>query len=238
MQTVLIVGATGNIGTSAVDGALRSKLHVLAIVRNQAAAEKLFNNVGSREGITTVEADIMSERGVKGVVEKVKKGELPAFQHVYAAAGGLFETTTLLDLSAEELKKHMQINFEPNLYAYQATVPYLLEKKDPTSTWTLCTGASGDNGLRPAASMTQGALYSLVNVACLENADTNVRVNEIYLGMFVMADAAAAKQYGVMQSSDFAVTYEKILARPDIKGCRMIVCQPEDLKDLKTKKKL
>ena len=54
-------------------------------MRNQASAEKLFGNVGTREGITTVEADIMSDRGVKDVVEKVRKGELPAFQHVYAA---------------------------------------------------------------------------------------------------------------------------------------------------------
>lgn len=85
MQTVLVIGATGNIGTSAIHAALRSKLNVLAIVRNQASAEKLFGNVGTREGITTVEADIMSDRGVKDVVEKVRKGELPAFQHVYAA---------------------------------------------------------------------------------------------------------------------------------------------------------
>ena len=85
MQTVLVVGATGYIGASAIHAALRSKLHVLAIVRNHPSAEKLFHNVGTREGITTVEADITSDRGVKDVVEKVRKGELPAFQHVYAA---------------------------------------------------------------------------------------------------------------------------------------------------------
>lgn len=54
-------------------------------MHNQASAEKLFRNAGTREGITRVEADIMSERGVKDVVEKVRKGELPAFHHVYAA---------------------------------------------------------------------------------------------------------------------------------------------------------
>jgi len=91
MQTVLIIGATGNIGTSAVHAALRSKLHVLAIARNQASVEKLFRNVGTREGITVVEADIMSDCGVKDVIEKVRKGELPAFQHVYAAGESLFQ---------------------------------------------------------------------------------------------------------------------------------------------------
>jgi len=35
METVLVVGATGNIGVSAVTAALRSKRNVLAIVRNQ-----------------------------------------------------------------------------------------------------------------------------------------------------------------------------------------------------------
>jgi NAD(P)-dependent dehydrogenase (short-subunit alcohol dehydrogenase family) len=83
-ETVLVVGATGNIGTSAVIGALRSGRDVLAVVRNAASAEKLFGNVGTREGITTVEADVMSDGGVQGVVDRVRRGELPAFQHVYS----------------------------------------------------------------------------------------------------------------------------------------------------------
>ena len=41
METVLVVGATGNIGVSAVTAALRSKINVLAIVRNQDSADKL-----------------------------------------------------------------------------------------------------------------------------------------------------------------------------------------------------
>lgn len=85
METVLVVGSTGNIGVSAVIGALRSQRAVLAIVRNQASAEKLYKHVGTRDGITTVESDITSEHGVQRVVDQVKAGILPAFQHVYAA---------------------------------------------------------------------------------------------------------------------------------------------------------
>lgn len=84
-ETVLVVGATGHIGVSAVIGALRSKRNVLAIVRNAAAAERLFSHAGTRDGITTVEADAVSEQGVQSVVDRVEKGELPAFQHVYSA---------------------------------------------------------------------------------------------------------------------------------------------------------
>lgn len=84
-ETVLVVGATGHIGVSAVIGALRSKRNVLAVVRNAAAAERLFHHAGTHDGITTIEADVVSENGVQGIVDKVKNGELPAFQHVYSA---------------------------------------------------------------------------------------------------------------------------------------------------------
>lgn len=84
METVLVVGSTGNIGVAAVLGALSTKRNVLAIVRNQDSAEKLFKNVGTKEGITTVEADVTDEDGLMGVVEKVKQGQLPGFQHVYS----------------------------------------------------------------------------------------------------------------------------------------------------------
>lgn len=80
-----MVGATGNIGAAAVTGALRSGRKVLAIVRNQDSAAKLFRNVGTEEGITTAQADVTSEGGVRSVVDQVKAGKLPAFQHVYCA---------------------------------------------------------------------------------------------------------------------------------------------------------
>ena len=96
METVLVVGATGNIGVSAVKAVLRSGRHVLAVVRNQDSAQKLFQHVGTHEGISTVEANILSEHGIQGVVEKVESGHLPAFQHVYSAGGYLFNVRSLV----------------------------------------------------------------------------------------------------------------------------------------------
>lgn len=85
METVLVVGASGNVGVAATAAALRTGRKVLAIVRNQDSAEKLFKHVGTRDGITIAEADLLSEDGVKGVVDQVKAGKLPDFQHVYGA---------------------------------------------------------------------------------------------------------------------------------------------------------
>jgi NAD(P)-dependent dehydrogenase (short-subunit alcohol dehydrogenase family) len=85
METVLVVGATGNIGVSAITAALRLKRNVLAIVRNQNSADKLVKYIGSSEGITFAEANVLSDSGVKGVVDQVRAGKLPSFQHVYSS---------------------------------------------------------------------------------------------------------------------------------------------------------
>lgn len=85
MERVLVIGATGNIGVSVVIGALNAKREVLAIVRDQASAEKLHHHVGTKAGITTVEADVTTEDGVQNVVDRVKAGKLPDFQHVYVS---------------------------------------------------------------------------------------------------------------------------------------------------------
>ena len=85
METVLVVGASGNIGVSVITAALRSQRNVLAIVRNEASADKIFQHVGRKDGITIVKADVTSEDGIQKVVDRVRAGNLPAFQHVYAA---------------------------------------------------------------------------------------------------------------------------------------------------------
>lgn len=82
-QTVLVAGSTGNIGVSAVIAALKSKAKVLALVRNDDAAQKLFTHIGGQhDGVTTVNVDVTSKNGVADIMEQVKSGKLPSFQHV------------------------------------------------------------------------------------------------------------------------------------------------------------
>jgi short-subunit dehydrogenase len=99
METVLVVGASGNIGVSVITAALRSQRNVLAIVRNRASADKIFQHVGTKDGITIVEADVTSEDGVQKVVDKVRVGNLPAFHHVYAAGTYMHDHSLLPDLT-------------------------------------------------------------------------------------------------------------------------------------------
>ena len=134
METVLVAGATGNIGVSAVKAALRSKRNVLAIVRNQVSANKLVKHIGSSEGITFAEASVISDTGVKSVVDQVRAGKLPAFQHVFtcgwcsmdnshirqvveltaSSVGGEYVSIPLQEITTERLRKNMTAGFESN----------------------------------------------------------------------------------------------------------------------------
>lgn len=67
-------------------------MNVLALVRNKdSAREKILKYLDYGETLPTdniifVETDVTKDgaEGIQGVVEKVKQGELPEFQHVYA----------------------------------------------------------------------------------------------------------------------------------------------------------
>ncbi|KAM0476532.1 hypothetical protein ACHAPX_006448 [Trichoderma viride] len=235
-ERVLVIGATGNIGVSAVKGALHSGRQVLAIVRNQASANKLYKHVGTSEGITVVEADVTSETGVKSVVDQVKAGKLPVFQHVYTCVGGEYTDVALKDITTERLRKNMNMGFEANFFAYRDTIEYLYEQNHPDSTWTICTGAQGELAIFGLPAMTQGPLFSMTTAASRENEKTNVRVNEVYLMFRVEVDEDAAA-HGVSSSTEFASVYEGILSKPEIRGSRVRVASAADFKDLKWAKK-
>lgn len=80
----------------------------------------------------------------------------------------------------------------------------------------------------------------MANVACRENANTNIRFNEVYLCYRVDFDAVCEEKGSDnrIKASDFALVYEGILANKDIRACRVSVYGPDDIRDLKYKRKL
>ncbi|EFQ85068.1 hypothetical protein PTT_20113 [Pyrenophora teres f. teres 0-1] len=83
-ETVLVVGATGNIGIATIIGALRLDRNVLAVVRNQHSAKNVFEHVlGGHDRIKIVEANAVSDEGVQSVVDKVRAGGLCPLSSMY-----------------------------------------------------------------------------------------------------------------------------------------------------------
>lgn len=162
----------------------------------------------------------------------------------------------LKDITPAQLRDNMSRAFESNfcrsssslsslrphptdrnniVVAYRETIGYLLEQNQP-ATYTICTGAQGDFATFPLPAMTQGPLFSMATAASRENAETNVRFNEIYLAMRVEVDEDA-RQHGVTTATEFAAVYEAIMSRSEIRSSRVRVMGPEDIKDLKYERK-
>ena len=164
---------------------------------------------------------------------------------------------SLVDLPTEELNRQIALDFDTNfrktpcpcllqrnkpptnqptnqpIVAYRETVPYLLEQDHWNSTWTLCTGAPSPS---PAPSTTQGggAIYSMATAACRDNENTNVRFNELFLGVRVEVDQIAAS----VSCLAFSEVYEEILSRPDVRSCRVSVLGGEDIKKLRFERRV
>lgn len=118
-------------------------------------------------------------------------------------------------------------------------MPYLLEHGGPNATWTICTASGGEVGCHGVTSVSQGALFALAGVAAYENANTNVRCNEIFLSVRVDYDSVCEKDKSRprMKASEFARVYEKILGDKQIKGARVSVFGSEDVEQIRWQKK-
>ncbi|KAI6778632.1 nad(p)-binding protein [Emericellopsis cladophorae] len=135
-QTVLVVGATGNIGVAAVKGALQAGRNVLAVVRNQNSADKLIKHVGTSKGITFVEADVASDSGIANVVTKVREGKLPAFQHL---AGIAYRDTI------EYLREQENSSFTMCTGSQGDLATHPLPAMTQGALFSLCLGAAREN---------------------------------------------------------------------------------------------
>jgi hypothetical protein len=99
----------------------------------------------------------------------------------------------------------------------------------------LCTGAQGEWGYRAAPALTQGALFSMANIACRDLLETNLRFAEVFLGFRIEVDASAIKN-NVVKASDFAKNYRKLLGSPEIRSCRDSVMFPQEIENLNYKR--
>lgn len=79
-----------------------------------------------------------------------------------------------------------------------------------------------------------------MNAAVLENAQTNIRVNEVYLKYRVdYDDVAETRTVGTsIMASEFARVYEGILGREEIHGARVVVEGMGDVEELRLEGKV
>eukprot|EP00188_Purpureofilum_apyrenoidigerum_P002257 Plantae.Rhodophyta-Purpureofilum_apyrenoidigerum.ctg23856.p1 GENE.Plantae.Rhodophyta-Purpureofilum_apyrenoidigerum.ctg23856~~Plantae.Rhodophyta-Purpureofilum_apyrenoidigerum.ctg23856.p1 ORF type:complete len:234 (+),score=58.79 Plantae.Rhodophyta-Purpureofilum_apyrenoidigerum.ctg23856:201-902(+) len=117
----VVSGATGNIGSSAVQGFLKHGVEKVAIIgRNADSLNKVkASKFGSDERVVTVTADIDNEEGALKAAEEVKRllGEV---NHFVSSAGPWLPKMKLSEYNTETFEAGLKSNVKPHFYLLKA----------------------------------------------------------------------------------------------------------------------
>ncbi|RIA80544.1 hypothetical protein C1645_838511 [Glomus cerebriforme] len=215
-KTVLITGATGNVGSSAVKEFLEQGANVIATSRSKSSLEKLTSKLQEisvpTEKLIPIVVDISNDQELSKIADQIRDKTLPEIDHVISSSGPWWKYDHLYDVTFEQWNEVMSANVNPHFITYRNFIPFLLNK--PGSSYTLVTGASGlvdviGNIPSGITGISQCVLFGISRVARFETKDNAVRFNELLIG-FRIEDDATYKKYisegKFSESSDIVTT--------------------------------
>lgn len=170
-RSVLITGAAGGIGSSAVDVFRDAGWSVIGVDRKQ--------GIPDREGVRHLCADVSVESDVEAIVAEIetKEGRLDAVVNNAAVqvCRPLFET------SLEEWDSLLQNNLTAAFLVSRASLPLLTRTAgavvNVSSVHALATSKN-----KAAYAATKGALLALTRAMALELGESGIRVNAVLPG--------------------------------------------------------
>ena len=171
--TVLVTGATGQVGWGIAHAATEAGAHVVLPSRSATGADEL---AASFPEATVVHADVGTPDGAAAVVDAaVATGGL---HHVVAPMGAWWQKGATLDQPPGELEDLLQTYVVAQLVLAQAALPHL---RATGGSYTVVTGAAGEHLLDGAGLLVVAvnAQYSLVRVLAAELAGGPARWNEV-----------------------------------------------------------
>jgi len=186
MKTILITGASRGIGYDTALQLCRTKHRVIAVARNSAGLEKLYNEVrtaGYAENLIVIPADISTRVGVVDLVNRIK--EVTPVIDVLVNNAGTLVNKAFAAITEEELRGVYEVNVFTPFRLIQACLSLLRKSNAPhivnIGSMGGLNGSSKFPGLS-AYSSSKGALAILSEVLAEELKAENIKVNCLALG--------------------------------------------------------
>lgn len=123
MQTVLITGASGNLGQAVTEKFAKGGYQVIAIVHSEADKEKL----NGHKAVDTRIADLINESGVAQLVADL----IAQYKHIDAAlllAGG-FSMGAIDKTGSADIRRQVELNFETAYHVVRPLFAHMMERK-------------------------------------------------------------------------------------------------------------
>ena len=202
-SSVLITGATGDIGEAIVTRAIADKAFVIACGRNESKLEQLSSQFEGQ--IHTLCYDVTDEKAISNAFREVQKGvtakRWPALYGLVNSAGIMAEAVLPMT-SGETLKQQMAVNFFAP-YQHMQLASRLMSRQKAGSIVNIVSqvGELGSCGMSAYAA-SKAALTGATKSLAKELAPKGIRVNAVAPGFIDTAltshydDPAKQKVYG------------------------------------------
>ena len=189
---ILVLGAGGDVGRGVVQALLKAGRPVLAVDADAAALEALRQH-HPRAPLTTFVATIASDADAAHLSANVRAHAGLEISGVVASIAGRHDCARLLDQPAEALRRTLDEDLMPQLFAARHLLPLL--SGDSASGYVLIGGPGGDYPWAGYGhcSIAAAALRMMVRVLHDEAAGQGVRVQLLALDAPVQTESNAAQ---------------------------------------------
>ncbi|KAJ3331879.1 Outer membrane efflux protein [Blyttiomyces sp. JEL0837] len=190
-SVVLVIGATGNIGSSAVASYLNHGATVIAPSRTQESLDKLHQFLTKFSvpvtKLTTVPnvnvSDGKDAEKLAGLIQQKFNGKL---DHVVCSSGPWWNTPPLHQMDVETYRKALASNVDAHFLMWRYIGPLVVNQ--PNSSFTFINGRAAS---LPQVGFTSFLAHSVEGLAAVVNNQTKslpVRTNELMINVRVESD--------------------------------------------------
>lgn len=174
MDAVLVAGGTGALGGAVVDELLDAGYPVTATWVVAEERERIERELGRRDGLSLVEADLMDPTAVERAV-----GAVDGLGAVVNLVGGYSGGARVHEIDPDEWEKLLRLNLRPGFLLARAAIPRLIERGGGAY-----VGVSARPALRPfagaAAYVTAKAgVLAFVQALAADYRDDGIRANAV-----------------------------------------------------------
>ena len=216
-QVILILGATGGIGSAVAKKALELGAKIVLVARSNENLKKLESQL---KNAISIQADVTKQENLKRVVEEVEEKVGTIDILIHAVGSILLKPIHILKL--EEFEETIKLNLTSAFLAIKAVIRGMMRKKKGSI--VIISSVAGSKGLRnhEAISAAKGGLESMIRSAAVTYASKGIRFNGVALGLVDTPLSARAK----------LTTNEKVLKISNEMHPLGRIGKPEDIVDV------